>query len=149
MKNLHLETDYPIEHKLDKDFFAPNICISAIVGQNGAGKSSLLDMIFRVVNNLSYCLFSRIERDASAPLSYITGLYVDLTYEANGKTGMVRVQDGVLGFVFGKLKCKFIVYKPEQAIQIGEELQEYVDYASVNFKHTERNSQSILLYDSY
>ena len=101
------------------------------------------------VNNLSYCLFSRIERDASAPLSYITGLYVDLTYEANGKTGMVRVRDGVLGFVFGKLKCKFIVYKPEQAIQIGEELQEYVDYASVNFKHTERNSQSILLYDSY
>ena len=134
MKNLHLETDYPIEHKLDKDFFAPNICISAIVGQNGAGKSSLLDMIFRVVNNLSYCLFSRIERDASAPLSYITGLYVDLTYEANGKTGMVRVRDGVLGFVFGKLKCKFIVYKPEQAIQIGEELQEYVDYDSVNFK---------------
>ncbi len=23
MKNLHIETDYPIGHKLDKDFFAP------------------------------------------------------------------------------------------------------------------------------
>lgn len=133
MKNLHIETDYPIEHKLDKDFFAPNICISAIVGQNGAGKSSLLDMIFRVVNNLSYCLFNRVERDASAPLSYITELSVDLAYKANGKNGMIRIRDGVLGFVFGKLKCKFIVYKAEQAIQLDEEFQEYEDYASVDF----------------
>lgn len=134
MKNLHIETDYPIEHKLDKDFFAPNICISAIVGQNGAGKSSLLDMIFRVVNNLSYCLFSRVERDASVPLSYIKELYVDLAYKANGKNGMIRVRDGVLGFVFGELKCKFIVYKTKKIIQVDEELQEYEDYASVYFK---------------
>lgn len=134
LKNLHIETDYPIEHKLDKDFFAPNICISAIVGQNGAGKSSLLDMIFRVINNLSYCLFNRVERNASTPLSYIRGLSVDLIYKANGKNGMIHIRDGVLGFVFGKLNCKFIVYKAEQAIQLDEELQEYEDYASVNFK---------------
>lgn len=133
MKNLHIDTDYPIEHKVDKDFFAPNICISAIVGQNGAGKSSLLDMIFRVINNLSYCLFSRVERDASAPLSYIRGLNVDLAYEAKGKNGMIRVRDGVLGFVFGELKCKFLVYKAVQAIQIDEELQAYEDYTNVDF----------------
>lgn len=135
MKNLHIGIDYPIKHKLDKDFFAPNICISAIVGQNGAGKSSLLDMIFRIVNNLSYCLFSKVERDASSPLSYITGIQADLTYEVNDKTGTVRVRDGILGFEFGRLKCRFIVYKSEhqRSSEVDDTFREYKDYTNLDF----------------
>lgn len=135
MKNLHIGIDYPIKHKLDKDFFAPNICISAIVGQNGAGKSSLLDMIFRIVNNLSYCLFSKVERDASSPLSYITGIQADLTYVVNDKTGTVRVRDGILGFEFGRLKCRFIVYKSEhqRSSEVDDIFREYKDYTNLDF----------------
>ena len=134
LKNLQTREPYPIEHKLDKNFFAPNICISAIVGQNGAGKSSLLDMIFRVINNLSYCLFSKVERDASAPLSYIKGLYVDLIYKVNNKNGIVRVREGMLGFEFGELKCKFTVYDTEMPILYDKEIQEYENYADIDFK---------------
>ena len=32
---------YSLEDKMPVDFFAPNVCITSIVGQNGAGKSSL------------------------------------------------------------------------------------------------------------
>lgn len=32
------DTTYSIGHKVNKDFYARNICISAIVGQNGAGR---------------------------------------------------------------------------------------------------------------
>lgn len=140
MKNLHIEKPYPIKHKLDKDFFAPNICISAIVGQNGAGKSSLLDMIFRVVNNLSYCLFSKVIREASSPLSYITGIQADLTYEANNITGAVRVRDGILVFEFGRLKCRFIVYKSKNQSSSDEDdiFREYEDYTNLDFKQQKK-----------
>jgi hypothetical protein len=135
LKNLHVGIDYSIKHKLDKDFFAPNICISAIVGQNGAGKSSLLDMIFRVVNNLSYCLFNKVEREASSPLSYIIGIQADLTYFVNDKIGAVRVRDGILGFDFGKLKCKFTIYKLENqsSSEVDDIFREYKDYTNLDF----------------
>lgn len=135
LKNLKTGIIYPIEHKIDKDFFAPNICISAIVGQNGAGKSSLLDMIFRVVNNLSYCLFSQIERDASSPLSYITGIQADLTYIVNAKTGTVRVRDGILSFEFGDLKCKFTIDKSnyQSSSEVDDISCEYQDYTNPDF----------------
>ena len=136
LKNLHTGEDYPLKHRLDKNFFAPKICISAIVGQNGSGKSSLLDMIFRVINNLSYCLFNKVEREASASLSYITNIQADLTFNVNNKTGAVRVRDGILGFEFGKLKCKFIVYKPENKnlSEVEDTFHDYADYTNPSFK---------------
>ena len=129
LKNLHTGEDYPLKHRLDKNFFAPKICISAIVGQNGSGKSSLLDMIFRVINNLSYCLFNKVEREASASLSYITNIQADLTFNVNNKTGAVRVRDGILGFEFGKLKCKFNEYKPEnkKLSEVEDTFHHYAD----------------------
>ena len=52
VKNLKTGKLYVFEHQLPHDFFSDRICITAIVGQNGAGKSSLLDMMFRIINNL-------------------------------------------------------------------------------------------------
>lgn len=49
-------------HRLDDSFFSkkgPNVQISAIVGENGMGKSSLIDMMLRVFNNASYALRER------------------------------------------------------------------------------------------
>ena len=39
--------------------YGRNISVSAIVGCNGAGKTSLLEMMFRILNNFSYLLLSR------------------------------------------------------------------------------------------
>jgi predicted ATPase len=41
------------KYPLEDDFFGKNISIGAIVGRNGSGKSSLLELFFRMVYNLS------------------------------------------------------------------------------------------------
>ncbi|KAA6339071.1 hypothetical protein EZS27_012965 [termite gut metagenome] len=47
---LVLNDAYPLK---DYDFLGKNISISAIVGKNGSGKSSLLELFFRMIYNLS------------------------------------------------------------------------------------------------
>ena len=58
------------ENHLDK-FFGSRINVQAVVGVNGSGKSSLFEIIYRVINNLS-CLLNRGKRrKTAADLCYI------------------------------------------------------------------------------
>jgi AAA15 family ATPase/GTPase len=52
-KNLQTEKAFEFQKPAYEDFFAKNISLHAIVGKNGSGKSSLLELIFRMANNLT------------------------------------------------------------------------------------------------
>lgn len=83
----NLQTDEPFvfgKNEYD-DFFAKNISVYAIVGKNGSGKSTLLELMFRMVNNLSYVLLRDIQRSGAYPLRYVYGLWADLDYELDGQ----------------------------------------------------------------
>ena len=59
----------------------PHVQVSAIVGQNGAGKSSLIEFIMRLINNFSAMVFGeRKIGNASERLHFIPGLDGDLWY---------------------------------------------------------------------
>ena len=77
-KNLE-SREYAFCNGLPNDFFGKNISINAIVGMNGYGKSSLLELIFRMINNFSLYLVGTINRGRSAERIFrVDGIHADL-----------------------------------------------------------------------
>lgn len=63
-------------------FFGKNISVHALVGKNGAGKSSLLEVMYRVINNLAYALFGNGSN--SEELSFISNVNARINFRING-----------------------------------------------------------------
>jgi len=68
-------------HSLPYGFFGENICVSAIVGKNGSGKSSLLDILYRVMNNLCAVLCTNLNRVDDTAFSYVCNVRAEIEYE--------------------------------------------------------------------
>lgn len=76
----------------------PEINVCCIAGRNGSGKSSLLDLMFRILNNLSFKLL--IERDVTA-IEWANGVNADLHFETDGIPGFIRNKGSDLQLYWG------------------------------------------------
>lgn len=85
--------------KVPKDFYGKNISIQAIVGQNGSGKSSILELMYRLINNFSFMLELGMHRNASAHnLFYVKGLHLSLYFLLDGKIGLLNADGDSMSF---------------------------------------------------
>lgn len=121
-----------------RHLYGRNVTVQAIVGKNGSGKSSLLELIYRMFNNLSYIITRGMKRPKAEDICYIDGIHAQLYFETEGKLGSLECDGPELKLLWGDIKERMSAletsndYTKEADIRLREHVSRCFGYALVS-----------------
>lgn len=120
---IHIEEIRLHEDRLYNDYFVgnksnPNISVTAIVGENGAGKSSVVEFYIRLINNFAAATIGEYEVNPGAQhLHFIDGIRGELYYMIDSTPYKLKIENRNVALSSYSKKAKMvdrpiIVYMP-------------------------------------
>lgn len=103
---------YVLSSEKYKDFFIDRVNVSAIVGMNGCGKSSIIEILFRMMNNLAAVMLKDFERPAADYILFIEGLVADLHYVLNDVEGKLECTTDKVVLTYGQEQFEWSLHVP-------------------------------------
>lgn len=111
----------------DKNDNVPPLTISAIVGENGMGKSTLVSVVMRLINNLAMALKDGLEQEYAKGLSFVSEVFARLYVE--------DVEDGTYYAITQQNKKLSVkIHDQEKTWQFPEDFKFKENRATQNIK---------------
>lgn len=143
-KKSYCQTLSPSFFAIHDESQGPFVNISCVVGQNGDGKSSLVELLIRTINNFAF--FSGFRSD-NPDLIFIPGVHTKLYYWVNNEIGCICCDGESMEFHVGDKKFAFNYTGNTTFGKERKKKKSVLDFANELF-HTFVSNYSLYAYNS-